>query len=74
MHKTPEQLAIQKAIVCMYLRKRHARFWWRFALDNWRNHSPDVAKQLEVERYVAYNEACNNLTILKRVLYHNVWN
>lgn len=69
--KTPEQLAIQKAIVCIYLRKRAARA----GLLRWRtwHRRNKYFKEQEEFYFREWLTISNDLTILKRVLYHNDW-
>lgn len=66
MNKTPEQIVIQKAIVCLYLRKRRARKYLNLA-----------GKNLDIyicDYQIEQNEAHNALESVKRVLWHDDWN
>ena len=58
--KTVEAVAVQKAVVCLYLRKRAARLLL--------NCNQDCAMAT-----ARYYEAHNALESIKRVLWHNHW-
>ena len=69
--KRPHELAMQKAIVCLYLRKRHARK----SRNEWNGHLNDgeTGSKYYYISQAAYYEACNALESMKRVLWHNNW-
>lgn len=71
MNKTPEQIAIQKAVVCLYLRKRRARKFLRKSQEERKNlrHGDVFVDEARGKE----NEAHNALESLKRVLWNNKW-
>ncbi len=71
MNKTPEKLAIQKAIVSLYLRKRRARKLQR----EYRASLPKkvIFDGRLLQLIYTENEAHNALESVKKVLWHNDW-
>lgn len=71
--KTPEQIAIQKAIVCLYLRKRRARQYWREAGLVTKNYTNNIYRDVANQRFLEFLCIGNDLISVRRVLRGDDW-
>jgi hypothetical protein len=74
MVKKPEQIVAQKAIICLYLRKRSARRMLGRLRERAKVEVMHPAlKGLIDDAWIQENEAHNALESMKRVLWHERW-
>lgn len=73
LNKTPEKIAIQKAIVFLYLRKRETRRLLREVQKSLQDNPTPNMEYYENGIFHEYMETANNLELMKRVLWHDNW-